>query len=271
MRFSALLLFPLLLCALGFPISVISPVNHEIYEGSTIYLQSVGPGQTFVIAADPKVSTGGKYGLGGAYDMLFASSLPYGWSSNPSNLYSNPLQADITVPKDAPEGDYAVRMTLWDESGNEGLGENISFNVRVSVTDDVMEMHVDPSSLSIGAGQPARYSITVLNKGKANDIYTISSNGVRDWEFRRTVYIPSETSKTIVYEVVGNDEADYKVRIIAASASSERIHSEQEVALHVNTDLFSDYRAVNRGVLLFPLPEAPVYFIVGLLSNLLPA
>jgi hypothetical protein len=42
------------------------------------------------------------------------------------------------------------------------------------------------------------------------------------------------------------------------------------VTLRVNTDLFSDFKAVNRGVLLFPSAEAPLYFIVGLLSNLIP-
>jgi len=247
---------------------VLSPVSSPVDEGMEISVGNVGPGQTFSVIADPVETTGGRFGIGGAYDRLFASSLPYGWSSAPSKLYSKPLQADITVPKDAPDGDYIVRMTLWDEAGEAGLGGNVSFDVKVSVTRDIMGMKVEPSSLSMGAGQPARYSITIFNNGIANDIFTVGSSGVHDWEFQRSVYIPSKTSKTFNYEVVGNEEADYSVLLWAQSESSDRIRAETPVTLRVNTDLFSDFKAVNRGVLLFPLPEAPIYFIMGLLSNL---
>ncbi len=252
-------------------VNVISPVQTEIFQGSQITIGDVWPGQTFAVAVDPKVATGGKYGLGGAYDLMSASLLPDGWASTPSKLYGNPLQTDVTVPKDASDGQYVVKLTLWDEAGPEGLGDNVSFDVLVNVKREVMDMKVEPSSLSVGAGQPARYTITVVNKGIANDVFTISSSGVRDWEFYRSIYIPSGTSKTINYEVAGNEEADYKVRIQARSSSSDAISSTSDVSLRVNTDLLSDYRAANRGVLLFPMTEAPLYFVVGLLSNLLPA
>ena len=252
-------------------LNVIYPVSADISSGSEISFGVVGPGQTFAVVAEPKVSTGGRYGLGGAYDQMFATVLPYGWSSNPSKLYSSPMQVDVTVPKDAVGGDYLVGFTIWDEAGNEGLGSNVTFTAKVSVSQEVMDMRVEPSFIAVGAGQPARYSITILNKGIANDIFTIGSSGVRDWEFRRSIYIPAGTSKTLSYEIVGNEEADYKVKLYSRSSSSDKIYSESEAGLRVNTDLFSDYRAVNRGVLLFPLIEAPVYFVTGLLSNLLPA
>ena len=270
MRFSVLLFAALALLPLSFSLGILSPVAAPVEQGMAIQVGNVGPGQTFAVVVDPKQSTGGKYNIGGAYDLLFASSLPEGWSSTPSKLYATPLQADITVPKDAQDGNYEVELTLWDEAGNEGLGGNVTFTVNVPVTRDVMDMKVEPSSLDVGAGQPARYTITILNKGIANDIFTIGSTGVRNWEFQRSVYIPSGTSKPLTYEVVGNDESDYSVKIWARSASSDQIYSEAPVLLHVYTDLFSDYKAVNRGVLLFPLTEAPIYFVTGLLSNLLP-
>lgn len=253
-----------------FALQMLSPVSTEISQDSIVTIGDVGPGQTFAVIVNPKVSTGGKYGIGGAYDQVFVAVLPYGWSSTPSKLYGTPLQADVTVAKDAPDGQYEVQYSLWDESGDSGLGRNVTFSVLVNVRRDVMDMKVEPAYLSVGAGQPARYSITVVNKGVANDVFTVGSTGVRDWEFRKSVYIPSGTSKTINYEVVGNDESDYKVGLWARSSSSDAIYAQQEVSLRVNTDLFSDYRAVNRGVLLFPLPSAPVYFVVGLLSNLFP-
>jgi len=254
----------------AYPLSILSPVSSEISGGSEISFGVVGPGQTFAVVVEPKVATGGRYGLGGAYDQMFATGLPSNWTSNPSKLYANPLQADVTVPKDAADGEYAVIFTVWDEAGNEGLGGNVTFTAKVMVSRDVMDMRVEPPFIAVGAGQPARYSITILNKGIANDIFTVGSIGVRNWEFRRSIYIPSGTSKTLSYEIVGNEEADYKVKLYSRSSSSDRIYAESEAGLRVNTDLFSDYRALNRGVLLFPLSEAPLYFVTGLISNLLP-
>ncbi|MCX8194739.1 MAG: hypothetical protein N3G22_01365, partial [Candidatus Micrarchaeota archaeon] len=161
-------------------------------------------------------------------------------------------------------------LTLWDEAGEQGLGGNVTFKVKVKVTTDVMDMGVEPSFLSVGAGQPARYTITVVNKGIGADTFTVGSRGVRNWLFQRSLYIPAGTSKSISYEVVGEEESEYSLKLWARSSSSEQIYAEREVSLRVRTDLFSDYRAVNHGVLLFPITQAPLYFVVGLLSNLLP-
>ncbi len=268
MRITAAFAFLLLVLSPIFAVQLLSPVSTDVSSGSQVSVGNVGPGQTFAVVIEPRVSTGGKYGIGGAYDQMFVTSLPEGWSGSPSKLYGSPLQAEVTVAKDAPDGEYQVDYTLWDEAGSEGLGGNVTFSVLVQVTRDVMDMKVEPSYVSVGAGQPARYSITVLNKGIANDVFSVWSTGVRDWEFRKSIYIPSGTSRTLTYEVVGSEEADYKVALFARSSSSDSISSQRDVSLRVNTDLFSDYRAVNRGVLLFPLTEAPVYFAVGLLSNL---
>jgi len=258
----------LLSCA--FALSVLAPVSAQIEHGSSITIGNVGPGQTFSVVVDPKVATGGPYGTGGAYDQLSAGALPEGWTSTPSKLYATPLQADVTVPKDAQDGDYVISFRLWDEAGDKGLGGDVEFTAKVTVTHDVMDMTVSPISINTGAGQPARYTITISNKGMANDVFQVGSTGVRTWEFRRSIYIPSQTTKTLNYEVVGEDEADYDVKIWARSSSSDKIGAEVPVTLRVNTDLLSDFRAVNRGVLLFPSAEAPLYFIVGLLSNFLP-
>ncbi|MCX8196735.1 MAG: hypothetical protein N3G80_00230 [Candidatus Micrarchaeota archaeon] len=249
-------------------VRVIYPASAEISNGSQISVESVGPGQTFAVVVDPKVSTGGKHGIGGAYDLLVPLKLPSGWSGSPSKLYANPLQAEITVAKDAADGEYDVLFALWDEAGEQGLGDNLTFSAKVVVSSDVIGMKVEPSFLSVGAGQPARYTITVLNKGIANDIFLISSTGVSSWAFQRSVYIPAGTAKSITYEVVGNEEEQYNVRFSAKSASSDRISASSDVGLQVQTNLVSDWKAVNRGVLLFPIVQAPAFFFAGLLSLL---
>ncbi|VVC01418.1 Uncharacterised protein [uncultured archaeon] len=260
----------LLAVPFSFGLGVISPVSAQIGQGSQITVGDVGPGQTFAVVVEPEVAYGGKFNLGGAYDQMYASSLPYGWASTPSKIYADTLQVDITVPKDAEDGQYAADLTLWDEAGEQGLGENVTFTVNVKVTRDVMDMKVEPPFITVGAGQPARYTITIVNKGVAPDTFTVGSKGVRNWVFQRSVYIPSGTSKTLNYEVVGEDESDYSLKLWARSSSSDKIYAERDATLRVNTDLFSDYRAVNHGVLLFPITEAPAYFFAGLLSNLFP-
>jgi hypothetical protein len=270
MRPFAFFLALFLAISIAFAVPVLSPVSAQIEEGSQITIGDVGPGQTFAVVVEPKVETGGKYGLGGAYDQMFATSLPDGWTSSPSKLYADPLQTEITVPQGAADGEYDVQLTLWDEAGDQGLGPNVTFTAKVQVTRDVMDMKVEPSSLSVGAGQPARYSITIVNKGIASDTFTVGSSGISAWTFTKPIFIPSGTSRTLNYEVVGNEEADYALKLWARSSSSDQIYAERDASLRVNTDLFSDYRAVNRGVLLFPVTEAPAYFIVGLLSNLFP-
>lgn len=270
MRFAAFIFALAALLSCAFALGVLAPVSSELAHGGTITIGNVGPGQTFSVIVDPKVATGGAYGTGGAYDKLYAGSLPDGWASAPSKIYSTPLQADITVPKDTADGEYQVMMRLWDEAGDKGLGGDLEFSIKVTITHDVMDMAVEPTSITTGAGQPARYTITIVNKGMANDVFIVGSSGVRNWEFRRSIYIPSQTTKVVSYEVVGDDEADYSVRIWSRSSSSDKIGAEVPVTLRVNTNLFSDLKAVNKGVLLFPSTEAPLYFIVGLLSNFLP-
>ncbi len=264
----AVLLALSIMCSSLFAASLVAPISTQIEQDSQVIMGNVGPGQTFFVIVQPEASTGGKFGIGGSYDQMFASQLPYKWASTPSRLYAKPLQTDITVPKDAADGEYEVELTLWDEAGEEGLGDNITFTVKVTVTKDVMDMKIEPTSQSVGASQPARYAITILNKGIANDVFTVGSIGVRDWEFTRSVYIRSGTSKTINYELVGNEESDYQVTIWARSSSSDSISASLPVFLRVNTDLLSDFKAVNRGLLLFPVAEAPIYFVVGLISNL---
>ena len=267
MRFILAALALTVLLSSAFAVHVLSPLSTEIDRGAEITVGTAGPGQTFAIVADPVVTTGGKFGTGGSYDQMYASRLPSGWTSSASTLYGKTLQTDITIPKDAADGEYSAEITLWDEAGESGLGAPFVYTVKVTVSRDVMDMKVEPSSLSVGAGQPARYTITVNNKGIANDVFDVGSSGVRDWEFKRSIYIPSGTSKTINYEVVGNEEADYKVAVWARSSSSDQIYSESPVSLSVNTNLLSDFRATTRGVLLFPLTEAPAYFVAGLISN----
>jgi hypothetical protein len=120
----------------------------------------------------------------------------------------------------------------------------------------------------VGIGQPARFEIVVNNKGNAGDTFRISSKGVHKWDFTKLVYIPPQSSKVISYEVAAFEEESYSSLITVESSSSGRVSASEPIILHVRPDLLSDYKAVNNGALFFPIIEAPVYALIGLLSNL---
>ncbi|VVB57912.1 Uncharacterised protein [Candidatus Anstonella stagnisolia] len=275
MRFAFAVLAALMLLALPYAIEniqVISPLHKEIEPGGRIYLGKIGPGQTISISVESKVSTGGVHGIGGRFDTLAIEKLPQGWGAKDSKLYANPMQAEITAAEDAQNGEYKIDASLVDEGGAEKIGNadgKVPFIIVVDVERDIMGMEVSNTYLETGAGQPARYHITVYNKGAANDVFEVSSTGVRGWAFKKSMYVPAGSSKDIEYEVVGNDETTYAFVIKARSISSSIISAQQDVKLRVKSDLASDYRATTKGVLLFPLVESPVYFVAGLLSNLL--
>src|SRR5205085_1362601 len=137
----------------------------------------------------------------------------------------------------AADGDYVIGLALTQEGGHAELGGQAHFTLLVHVSHDVLSMKVDPTGIETGAGQPARFTIQLSNTGSANDVFDVSYDGVRGWAFRKSVYLAAGASKSITYEVVGQDESDYHVTLSAKSSSSPLIHQEQPVALTVRTNL----------------------------------
>lgn len=268
MRLMAPLLALLLLLSLSFAavssIQLTQPAALVTSGGQVDYGGYVGPGQTFTVEIDPIANEKGQF-LGQWY-QAYATDLPQGWNSRPSKTFQKPLQVEITPAPDTPDGDYVVLLALIQEPGHSELGGSFPFQVLVHVRHDVLSMSVDPASAEVGAGQPARFTLTLTNTGSAPDVFEITSSGVSGWAFNKRVYLAPSASKTITYELAGSDEADYHVQLSARSISSPLIGQQQPVALTVRTNLISDYKATSHGVLLFPILMVPVYSLSGILS-----
>lgn len=252
---------------LAFAINLVSPEMKNVGEADIIDLGTVGPGQTVSIQIDPITKAGGIHGIGGQYDLAVVTDIPRGWTAEPSKLYQNPLHLTITASPDTPEGDYSAKVVVVDEANGEGLG-NVSFTVRLHVTYDVLSADVSPPYRNVGPGQPARFAITIVNKGSASDVFDVSATGSKRWEFRKPIYVPAQSSRTIYYEIVGDEEETYRMTINVVSLASSKISEQKNVTLFVRSDLLGDYRATNNGVLLFPVFESVVYSLAGLISNL---
>jgi hypothetical protein len=256
----------MLIVSFSFAINLVSPAVRNVESGDTIDLGTIGPGQTVLLLIDPEVTTGGIHGEGGFYDEAKVGDLPRGWTSQDSKLYQNPLMVTITADPDAPEGNYTTRITVIDENNGEELG-NITFMVKVRITWDVIDFDVSPNYRSVGPGQPARFAITITNKGSTSDVFQVSATGAKRWEFTKPVFVPAQSSKTFNYEIVATEEETYKTTVNAVSLASKNIAESENVTLFVRSDLLGDYKAANNGAVVFPIFEAPIYALAGLLSN----
>jgi hypothetical protein len=268
MRHAYILFLTLILANAVMAVQLIEPFVKEVSNGDTIDLGEIGPGQTISLALYPKVTTGGTFGQGGRYDLAAVTKVPQGWSSKDSNLYGDPLQVEITADRNAPDGRYTARVIVEDENGAENIGD-VAFTVAITINHDVLDAQVDPPSLVVGPGQPARYAITITNKGRASDVFVVRAVGVERWLFEKPVHVPAMSSKTVVYEITENEEARYFPIInVTSSSSPDLIHKEQKISFKVESDLFHDFKAANNGIFVFPILEAPAYALAGLISNL---
>ncbi len=249
-------------------INIISPVETEVNQKDIIDLGTIGPGQTISVLIEPEVHKGGMYGTGGFYDYAVATALPEGWTAKDSKLYGTPLQVTITADPNAEEGYYYSSITVVDEFYGEKL-DNLTFSARVTISYDVVDISIDPTYVKTGPGQPARFSITIMNKGSTGDAFEIKSEGSKRWEFKRAVFVPAESSKTIYYEIAGEEEETYKTTISVESLASSIIHDEKEVTVDVQSSIIDDIKATNNGVLIFPVFEGIVYAFLGLIANFL--
>lgn len=264
-RISAILVLLLgTVCA----ITVSSPVEQEVNEGDIIDLGTIGPGQTIPIIIEREVKEGGIYGEGGLYDIAIVKTVPEGWSGEDSKLYGLQLQATITADPHASEGDYYSHITVVDEKFGEKL-DNITFSAKVTISYDVVDVSINPTYVRTGPSQPAGFSITITNKGSTGDAFEIKSVGAKRWEFARSVFVPAESSKTIYYEIAGEEEETYKTTISVESLASPIIHDEKEVTVDIHSNIIDDIKATNNGVLIFPIFEGIVYAFLGLIANFL--
>jgi len=256
----------LMLLSVSFAITLAAP-QADIKNGDAVDLGSIGPGQTIAILINPQVTSGGIYGQGGTYDIAMADDLPRGWKSTESKQYQKPLQVTITADPDAPEGNYTARIKVVDEFNGEKLG-NLTFTVKIRITYDVMDFEVSPEKILVGPGQPARFGITITNKAATGDAFRVTATGAKRWEYKKAVFVPAQSSKTIYYEIVGNEEEAYTTPIRIVSLASSKIYDEKNVTLTVRSGLVGDLKATNNGVVVFPIFQSLAYSLAGLISNL---
>lgn len=249
-----------------YSVSMIEPFQKNIINNEEIDLGVIGPGQTISVSIDGRPKTGGILGKGGAYENAIVSELPLGWNKQNSDWAGIPLQVKITADKFANEGEYKAKIEVLDEDDKEKLG-NITFFVKVKITHDILSTILDSDTKEVFSGQPAKFYITIMNKANTSDTFSISSSNVRDWAFKKWIYIPAESSKVISYEIVSKEETKHYPFIFIISESSPLINKTMNTTVIINPSLSTDFKAANNGMLFFPVMNGIIYALAGFLSN----
>ncbi|MCD6227797.1 hypothetical protein J7J90_04880 [Candidatus Micrarchaeota archaeon] len=246
----------------GTTIDVTAPVTATLSNNSIIDLGTIGPGQTMYIDFNPRVKGVGFWAIAKVEDV------PDRWYAKDSKKYEVPLHVRVTSAEDAPEGEYYFKIRVIDEGNVHGWG-NITVRCKIRIKHDIMDLKVTPQKRIVGAGQPARFNLKIVNKGNTEDEFVVRSEGVKEWSFQKHVYIPAKSDKDIIYDIIIPEEEVYHINIIAESYNSPYIiHKESNVTVDVHPNLISDMKATNNGLLLFPIMDAPAHSILGLFSNM---
>ncbi|MCX8205956.1 MAG: hypothetical protein N3H30_01875 [Candidatus Micrarchaeota archaeon] len=239
-------------------VKLLEPDEAVVAATDVVDIGLIGPGQTFSIMVSSKVDTGGKYGQGGNWDNLRAESLPEGWSASYSELGPQ-LKIHIKAPADAKEGKYRLALSVNDEGNREMIGEKVTFYVDVTISNNVVAVSAYPRELTVSAGSPARYTVTVVNPSTASDLFVVEGKGIAGWSFKKDVFVPGRSSSTLYYEIVNKDEEVIPITIKATSKSSDRITAEQGILLRTKSDPYNDIASVRNGLLLYPPFESLLY------------
>jgi hypothetical protein len=275
MREPVFVLFILMVVANATYLNVKEPVPYfERLENDTISIGTAGPGQTVYLVVDRATIGPDDTIHSVGWDKLAIGDLPPGWTSEDSLWQETPMKAKVRIAPDAADAEYIFKATAIDEGNLENL-ENLTINVKVTVSKEVFNIDVTPYEVETGVGQPAVYYIDIDNGGAASDTFRITSSGVPAWKFKKEVLVPhaidvtSPARKTVTYEVVSDEENRIDITLNVTSLSSDQISKELRVVLTAKPSLVSDYKATDHGLLVFPLIESPIYSLIAFFSKLL--
>ena len=249
------------------------PIVKSISDGETVELGTIGPGQTLALTV--KGTEIGKGGLQANWGVLGVLEVPTGWQGFDSDVYAKNMKATIKADSNAPDGIYLVKLILTECedkfaecSFQQGLGK-ITFYGKIRISRDVMNTNIKQVDMTTGIGQPARYPIKIENKGAANDIFEISVEGIPEWNFIKRVYVAAGETLNTFYEIVPNEEKEYKPTITIKSISSDRLMQKYDVRLVSKSNVIGDIKATKNGVLIFPTTLEPLYSLMGILGYLI--
>lgn len=248
-------------------VNITEPYNTTVQQNGSVYLGKVGPGQTFyvTISSATKNGTGASFGIG--WDELLASSLPSGWLTQNSALYTTYPSIKISVAPQAANGTYSFNLTAINVGNYSKLG-SLSFRAYVNVTPDVFILSANPTDINVGPGVPADIYVIINNTGVSDSPFNITVHGLPAWNYSSTVIAIHHTQGRFVFPVYENEPGRYNIQLYVSSVASSLIYKQINITLTTKASIGNDYAALGQGALTFPIVYAPVYSVMYLISLL---
>lgn len=249
-------------------INMTEPYNATIYNNATVYLGNVGPGQTFYVTISAQTTNSAGVVVNQGWNELLPSGVPSGWIAENSPLYSQYPSVKITPAPNAPNGTFSFTLKAVNVGNYSKVG-NLTFTARVNVTPKVFTLSTYPSMLYAGIGEPVETHITINNTGVSDTPFVISVLGLPAWNVTQTVIAPHHTTRQFTYQVYANEPGVYHLVLYVNSTATPLIHAQSNITLVVKPTVLSDYKAIGRGSLAFPVIYAPMYAVMYLVRLLI--
>lgn len=246
-------------------VNITEPYNATVNQNGSIYLGKVGPGQTFyvTISATTENSTGATYSIG--WDELIASSLPNGWITENSALYTTNPSIKITVAPQAQNGTYSFNLTAINLGNYSKLGD-LKFLAYVNVTPDVFKLNVNPTVIDSAPGVPFNIYVNINNTGVSDSPFNITLVGLPAWNYSKEEIALHHTQGSFVYPVYVDEPGVYHVGLYVSSVASPLIYKQSNLTLTTKASIPNDYEALGQGALTFPIIYAPAYAVMYLID-----
>jgi hypothetical protein len=247
-------------------VTITEPYNATVYQGGSIYLGKVGPGQTFYVTVLAATTNNGVI-VSPGWDELVASSLPSGWITQNSALYTSAPSVKIAVSPQATNGTYSFNISAINFGNYSKLG-TLNFQAYVNVTPDVFKLNVTPTYITAAPGVPASIDVSINNTGVSDSPFNITVHGLPAWNTSETVIAFHHTEDHFVYPVYENEPGQYNVQLYVSSIASPLIYKQSNITLVTQASVPNDYAALGQGALTFPIIYAPAYAVMYLISLL---
>ncbi len=249
-------------------LAVQAPLNATLYNGGSVYLGKVGPGESFYISAgSATVNASGSYVGPIGWDTLTANNLPAGWSAQASPLYENPMKMKVTVASYTPNGAYSFQIKALNVQNYSRIG-NLTATVYMNVTTNVFNLNVNPLRIYAGIGQPTELYVTINNTGISDDPFVISAHSLPAWNITDQVISLHSRTNTFTYPIFLSEPGAYNFNLTVSSSTSPLIRQSYPITFDVNESLYNDYKAIDQGAVLSPIILEPAYALMSLVSYL---
>ncbi len=242
----------------AYVLHLVVPVNVYLQPLNPTVVSPVGPGYTVVLAFDRDT------GQGFVWDRINCVTKT-NWNITYGKNYKY-LYALLKVPVNASEGNYTFTFTVADRNGDHVQEDaQVMVHVTRNPSDLVDIMPLENETLKAG-NNTVYFELNNKALGRANYEIDYWVEGTSN-RYKKQVTIEPGKMEKIGLPVYISTEGFYKIDADVRSLDTPIIHKNLENIYYVRPTLRSKLSSIASGFPVVPVPLAPVYALLGLLTS----